>query len=98
MADPNAPQNHNNHIQETKNGILHAYTINGNGTATDLYDDAIARAIKGKELAWIHLDMNHPGAREWLENELTYLDQIIIDALLAEETRPRILEFEEESC
>lgn len=95
MSDPGTPQNHDKHIQETENGILHAYTINGNGAATELHGDDITHTIKSKDLAWVHLDMNHTGAREWLENELTYLDQIIIDALLAEETRPRILEFEE---
>lgn len=79
---------------ESKHGILHAYGINGDGTATPLHDDAISKVIKSKELAWVHLDMNRPEARRWLENELTYLDQIIVDALLAEETRPRILEFD----
>lgn len=55
---------------------------------------AISDTIKADQLAWIHLDAEKPETREWLEKELTYLDPIIINALLADETRPRMLEFE----
>ena len=75
--------------------ILHACTIEGNGKGVILTGDSISQAIRNDSLAWVHLDATNPETRKWLEQELTYLDYIIIDALLAEETRPRILEFDE---
>ena len=75
-------------------GIIHAYTINESGAGEVLSGVGISKAIKDKRLAWVHLDANDPEARQWLQKEITYLDHIIVDALLEEETRPRILEFE----
>jgi zinc transporter len=76
-------------------GILHACSIDGDGHGAVLTGDAIAALIKDKALAWVHLDATHPGARVWLEREISYLDPIILDALLAEETRPRMVMFEQ---
>ena len=78
-----------------ENGIIHACTIEGNGEGKPLQGNKISKIIQDNALAWVHLDGNDPKSREWLERELTYLDNIIADALLAEETRPRILQFEE---
>ena len=79
----------------SNNGILHACTIEGDGFCKSLKGENISKAIKDNNLAWVHLDASQPESREWLEKELTYLDSIIVNALLADETRPRILEFEE---
>lgn len=75
-------------------GIIYACTIEGDGKGAVLSGADISKTIKDDALAWVHLDANDPASREWLTKEITYLDNIIIDALLAEETRPRILEFE----
>lgn len=74
--------------------ILFAHAINGDGSGRPLQGDAISQMIKDQPLAWVHLDGNKHETRNWLESELTYLDGIIIDALLAEETRPRATEHE----
>ncbi|MDD9912215.1 MAG: zinc transporter ZntB [Alphaproteobacteria bacterium] len=74
--------------------IIFAYEITGNGKGSPLQGDAISQKLKDKQLAWVHLDATHENVRPWLEKETPYLDSIIIDALLAEETRPRIMEFE----
>ncbi len=39
----------------------------------------------------MHLDRNHPDTRAWLDQAISFLDPVIIDALLEEETRPRIV-------
>ena len=78
-----------------ENAIIYAIKINGDGSGTKLEGDDISKLIKAEDLAWVHFDATHPGTRTWLENELQYLDPIIIDALLADETRPRIVEFPE---
>lgn len=75
--------------------ILHAYEINGDGTGTPLSGDEISKTVKDDALAWVHLDGTHSGTKEWLEREVSYLDNLIIDALLEKETRPRIIEFEQ---
>ncbi len=74
--------------------IIYAYTINGDGTGTVLEGDDVSKMVKSKSLAWVHLDSKNPATRSWLEAEVGYLDHIILDALLASETRPRILEFD----
>ncbi len=79
---------------ETSTPILYASSINGDGTGTPLTGQAVTDTIKADQLAWVHLNAKHPDCRAWLEREVSYLDQIILDALLAPETRPRILEFE----
>ena len=76
-------------------GILHACELDGLGKGTELEPDRISQAVKSETLTWTHLDANEPGVRSWLEKEVDYLDPIILDALLIEETRPRILQFEE---
>lgn len=53
----------------------------------------IHEALASQDLAWIHLDSNDPSSRSWAESELDFLDSLTLDALFAEETRPRILEF-----
>ena len=74
--------------------IINAYHIKGDGYGRLLQGDDIAKVIRDDALAWVHLDANNPQSRRWLEREITYLDKIILDALLAEETRPRIMEFD----
>lgn len=73
--------------------ILHALELDGSGRGIVLTPDEIAEKIRSKALAWVHLDARKPEAREWLHKNVDYLDPIIVDALLAEETRPRVSEY-----
>ncbi len=72
--------------------IIFANKINGDGTGTPLVGDAISKEIKANNLAWVHMKADHPDTRKWLTREVAYLDHIVIDALLADETRPRVME------
>ncbi|MCB1680301.1 MAG: zinc transporter ZntB [Rhodospirillales bacterium] len=74
--------------------ILHALKFNGDGSAAVLEACDLPGMIKSDELAWVHLDARSREAREWLETQINYLDSLIVDALLAEETRPRMIEYE----
>lgn len=80
---------------EQETPVLYACSFDGKGGGVVLAEDKVAAMLCGKDLAWAHVNAYHPFVRKWLESELSYLDQIIIDALLAEETRPRIVEFGE---
>lgn len=75
-------------------GILHMLVLDGDGGAHVPGLSEISSLLKSHDLAWIHLDAKHPKSREWLESEIRYLDDLIVDALLADETRPRMLEHE----
>jgi len=75
--------------------ILHAIEFSEKSQSELTDDKAIEKAVQGADMAWIHLDMTNPEARKWLENDFSLLDDIIVDALLAEESRPRIVEFED---
>ena len=74
--------------------VLLAYTF-ANGKAEQLNGNAIANQIKSTEhLSWVHMDANHPETKSWLEKEAEYLDPFIIEALLADETRPRMTQID----
>lgn len=72
--------------------IIHANKINGDGSFTKLTGEAISKTVEADDLAWVHMRADHPKTQEWLQQELSYLDNFIIDALLADETSPRVLE------
>ena len=77
------------------NPILIAYGLDGKGGGVPLSGKDASDQIKDDKLAWVHLDVNHPDCKSWLQSEISYLDPFILDALLAEETRPRISEIGE---
>lgn len=72
--------------------ILHACSIDGKGGGQPLEGEALKEQLKSDSLAWVHLDATHPDTRSWMQENLSYLDPIILDALLADETRPRSME------
>ncbi|MHA6288737.1 zinc transporter ZntB [Maricaulis sp. CAU 1757] len=74
--------------------ILYSAAINGDGYGELLTADRTSAIIRDDTLAWVHLDGRNPQTRAWIETELDYLDPLATDALLAEETRPRVVEFE----
>ena len=75
--------------------VLHACTIETGEASKPLEGNAVSKTVKDKKLAWVHLDANIAASRLWLEKEISYLDQIILDALHADDPRPRILEFDQ---
>ena len=72
--------------------ILLAYDFDGVGGGKSVSDKAIARELKNEKLAWVHLDLSHPDTKPWLHKKISYLDPFVVDALVAEETRPRVAE------
>tara|TARA_R110002124_G_scaffold233406_1_gene398751 strand:+ start:126842 stop:127819 length:978 start_codon:yes stop_codon:yes gene_type:complete len=72
--------------------ILFAVKLDHNGGGTDLALEHVSEEIQSKNLSWVHMDATHDASRAWIEREVPYLDHLIIDALLAEETSPRMIE------
>lgn len=72
-------------------GILIACAFDGKGSAMPLAEETIGtRLMKEDAPVWVHMRADHPQTRGWLEREAGFLDHIVLDALLADETRPRL--------
>lgn len=81
--------------KKTKPGdscLLYAFEILGDGRGAPLADGRIFGALKDDGLAWVHADRSHPDCAAWIEKTLPYLHPLTRQALLAEETRPRVEE------
>jgi zinc transporter len=77
------------------NHIIFSYAFDKDGKAKKLDDQQVAEELKNEGLAWVHLDGNRKATKLWMQKEVSYLDHLIIDALLEEEIRPRTIEFNE---
>lgn len=75
--------------------ILRAFLCDGSGGGIPLSENAPEPALTGGSFIWHHLDVNHPSTREWLSSQIPHHDPYVIDALLAEETRPRMTEVQD---
>ncbi|KEA64727.1 Magnesium and cobalt transport protein CorA [Marinobacterium lacunae] len=67
---------------------LHALLLDGQGGARDLTGDEIRSWQPDQGVLWLHLDYSEPSAQQWL-NEESGLPEVVIEALLTENTRPR---------
>ena len=71
--------------------VLFSYSLDGAGGGAALRDGEVARLLKDDQLAWAHLNADHPDTAKWLRREVGYLNDFVVNALLADETRPRVL-------
>ena len=70
--------------------ILALYVLDGKGAATEQPDGDIQKALATKQLVWVHVDALQADSRQVLES--LELAPHMVNALLAEDTRPRITE------
>lgn len=75
--------------------ILAAQKIHGDGRGDCVSGDALAKELEADNLAWVHLDANKDETRQWLEKEISYLDPFIVQALMEDETRPRVTQIDD---
>lgn len=69
------------------------YKLDGRGGAVEVPPQELAApadAQQGQPIFWLNLDITHPGARHILKDQAG-LDHFAINALLADETRPRVV-------
>lgn len=69
-------------------GLICAYRIERDGQAQALSPAELSDPVSDGTWVWIHFDVGGSSTREWLE-ECSGLDVHAVEALLAEETRPR---------
>lgn len=70
-------------------GLLFACLLNGDGTARTVGWSEVENWAKGDAPLWVHLDRDSTRVQNWL-HEKSGLTAPTTDALLAEETRPRV--------
>jgi zinc transporter len=78
----------------TPSNLLHALLLDRNGAATALSPDDIASWRPADGLLWLHVDVADEPPRDWLHQTIG-LDPVVVEALSADETRPRSLTFGE---
>ena len=83
----------NNQIQ-MKEGVLHAYLLDGQGGGRDLSWPEIEDWNAAKGCLWLHFDYTDAAAQNWIRYQ-SGLESIISQALLTEETRPRVAAIED---
>jgi zinc transporter len=68
--------------------LICAYAFDGHGSGRLLDWDGLRAYRADGGWLWVHLQRDAPGSRKWLERE-SGLDEILCDALLSSESRPR---------
>lgn len=71
-------------------GLVFAYALDGSGSGRDLDWEGVKKWRPEDGVLWIHLDYRGNAAQKWLCDE-SGIDPVIVEALTAEETRPRNL-------
>jgi zinc transporter len=74
----------------TPDSLLHALLLDRNGGAKALEPDDIDEWQPKDGLLWLHVDVAEHPPREWLADTVG-LEPFVVDALTADETRPRSL-------
>jgi zinc transporter len=74
---------------KNEKGLVFAYLLNeGAGQSVDW--DGVNKWVPDQGTLWMHLDYADEAAKQWLLNE-SGLNDVLCEALCAEETRPRIV-------
>lgn len=72
------------------NGLVFAFVLDGRGGGRQIDFDGVRNWNADEGTLWLHLDYTGSGAKDWLHDE-SGIEPIIVEALTAEETRPRSL-------
>jgi zinc transporter len=75
-------------------GLIAAYILDGKGGGQRVGWRAIQDWKPAAGLLWVHLDFTAPEAQRWIK-ERSQIEDVVGDALLADESRPRITTFDD---
>lgn len=73
-------------------GLIHALLLDGSGGAAEGGWELVHGGVDAAGAVWVHLLHESEVARRWLREE-SGLDDIVVEALLAQDTRPRSFAF-----
>lgn len=77
------------------NHIIHAYQAIDNGTLKPIEVEAWDRLSDAGNWYWVHLNAEDDQAKVWLNDHLNQSDHLVVDALFAKETRPRMVQVDD---
>jgi len=77
-------------VIKTSPCFLHAAILDGNGGCRDIDVASVAQWSVEQGVLWVHIDVADASCRDWL-SEHSGLPDIVVEALMAGETRPRSL-------
>jgi len=72
------------------NGLIFAFALDGSGGGIQLGLDGVKKWHPEDGSLWVHMDYTGSAARDWLQHH-SEIEPVIVEALTAEETRPRSL-------
>ncbi len=75
-------------------GLIAAYILDGKGGGQRVGWKEIQEWTVAAGVLWVHLDFTAPEAQRWIKEE-SQLEDVVGDALLADESRPRITTFDD---
>ena len=75
-------------MTENSPDFLHSCILNRRGGSEEVDLASIVQWTREQGVLWVHIDVNDDASRLWLTEE-SGLEPSIVDALLADETRPR---------
>ena len=73
---------------KNRDGLIHAYLLDGKGGGRRVGMPDIESWSPEQGVLWMHFDYTSEDAGQWLRNSAG-LEELVVDALLTEETRPR---------
>jgi zinc transporter len=80
-------------MTELHDGLLHALLLDGHGAARELSLGETQAWQPDDGVLWLHLNLESAAADQWLR-ESAGMPPIAVEALLSEETRPRVTAIE----
>ncbi len=75
-------------MTDSKLEFLHCCVLDGHGGSDAVDTRSLTQGKTSQGVLWIHLDVNDDASRSWLKKD-SGLESVIVDSLLADETRPR---------
>lgn len=79
------------HSERMGQGLLHAYLLDGQGSAAALDFTELAHLeLAEQQSLWLHWDRTHSHTVQWLRED-SGLNEFVCDLLLEESTRPRLV-------
>lgn len=81
-------------VRVVESGLICGFVLDGQGSGVELDWDGVRRWKPEDGVLWVHLDYQLPDAVAWLENDAG-LDPLTLQALLAQDPRPRSLEVDD---
>ena len=75
-------------------GLIAAYILDGKGGGQRVGWNEIRRWTPSDGSLWVHLNYTVPEAQQWIKEE-SQLEDVLGDALLADESRPRVTAFDD---